>query len=63
MGYRDQRRRRDEALFIAANCKTMAAFTLQAGYPIVAYLLGIAELDVTLAVPLLETDPTLGKSA
>jgi hypothetical protein len=46
MSYREQRKKREEALFITASCRTISAFALQAGYPAAAYLLNLAELDV-----------------
>jgi hypothetical protein len=46
MSYRKERKTRDEALFIAATCRTISAFAFQAGYPTAAYLLDLAELDV-----------------
>lgn len=46
MNYREQRKRRDEALFIASTCRKISAFARQAGYPTAAYLLDLAELDV-----------------
>jgi len=46
MKEREQRKKRDEARFIAAMCRTFSAFALKAGYPTAAYLFNLAELDV-----------------
>jgi hypothetical protein len=54
MTYREERRRRDEAQFIAATCRTMAAFAWRAGFPTAAYLMGVAELDIAQSAMLTE---------